>query len=141
MGEETSNAKGWEQAMPKLRGELGPLERTVMDHIWEQGADVTVRDVLESAAGGRLAYTTVMTILDRLWRKGFLRRSRVGRAYVYRVKRTEQEYLAGLLDGVLAGAADRQSVLLGFMRGIGQEDLVELRGMIREVERERKNAP
>ncbi len=127
--------------MPKLRGELGPLERTVMDHIWEEGADVTVRDVLETKAGAGLAYTTVMTILDRLWRKGFLRRSRVGRAYVYRIKRTEQEYLAGLMDRVLTGAADRRSVLLGFVRGIDQEDLAQLRSMIREVEKERKKGP
>lgn len=127
--------------MPRLRGELGPLERTVMDHIWEQGVDVTVREVLETKAGAGLAYTTVMTILDRLWRKGFLRRSRVGRAYVYRIKRTEQEYLAGLMDRVLTGAADRRSVLLGFVRGIDQEDLAQLRTMIREVERERKNGP
>ncbi len=127
--------------MPKLRGELGPLERTVMDHIWEEGADVTVRDVLETKAGAGLAYTTVMTILDRLWRKGFLRRSRVGRAYVYWIKRTEQEYLAGLMDRVLTGAADRRSVLLGFVRGIDQEDLAQLRSMIREVEKERKKGP
>lgn len=127
--------------MPRLRGELGPLERTVMDHIWEQGADVTVRDVLETKAGAGLAYTTVMTILDRLWRKGFLRRSRVGRAYVYRIRRTEQEYLAGLMDRVLTGAADRRSVLLGFVRGIDQEDLGHLRSMIREVEKERKRGP
>ena len=124
--------------MPKLRGELGPLERSVMDQIWAQATDVTVRDILQSPARAGLAYTTVMTILDRLWRKGFLRRSRVGRAYVYRIKRTEEEYLAGLLDGVLKGAADRQSVLLGFVRGIDQEDLAHLRSMIREVERERK---
>ena len=137
----TSTAKGWNRLMPRLRGELGPLERTVMDHIWEQGADVTVRDVLETKAGAGLAYTTVMTILDRLWRKGFLRRSRVGRAYVYRIRRTEQEYLAGLMDRVLTGAADRRSVLLGFVRGIDQEDLGHLRSMIREVEKERKRGP
>lgn len=126
--------------MPKLRGELGPLERTVMDYVWKRGVEVTVRDVLESAVDSSLAYTTVMTILDRLWRKGFLRRSRVGRAYVYRAKGTEQEYLSGLMNLVLTGAVDRRSVLLGFVRGRDQQDLAELRSMIGEVERERKKA-
>lgn len=52
--------------MPKVKGELGPLERTVMDHVWKQGTDVTVRDVLGSGVCGDVAYITVMTILDRL---------------------------------------------------------------------------
>ena len=124
--------------MPKVKGELGPLERAVMDHVWRQGVEVTVREVLESGVCGDVAYTTAMTILDRLWRKGFLARTRSGRAYSYRVKRTQENYLAELVKQVLTGAGDRRGVLLGFVKGVGEEDLSELRRMIRDVERERK---
>lgn len=125
--------------MPKLEGELGPLERAVMEFIWDGGdREVTGRDVLGSAAGRGLAYTTVTTILDRLSRKRFLSRRRLGRAYVYRVRRTREEHTGALVRRVLAGAGDRRGALLGFVRSVRPEDLEELRRAIRTVERERR---
>lgn len=125
--------------MPKLKGELGPLERTVMEFVWDHEGDVTVRDVMDAPGARRLAYTTVMTVLDRLWRKGFLARRRMGRAYVYRVRRTREQHVSRLVGEVLAGSKDRHGVLLGFVRGVDPQDLGELRRVIREVERERKS--
>ena len=124
--------------MAKLKGDLGPLERKIMEFIWEHEDDVSVRDVLSAPGTRGLAYTTVMTVLDRLWRKGFLVRRRVARAYVYRAKRTREDHIASLVGEVISESQDRHSVLLGFVRSVDPEDLDELRRVIREVERERK---
>ncbi len=125
--------------MPKIKGDLGPLERTIMEFLWDQGdAEVTVRDVLESPAGRRSAYTTVMTVLDRLWRKGFLSRRMVGRAYAYRVRRSRDQHVGDLVSRVLSGAGDRRTAFLGFARSVDRRDLEELRKAIRQVERERR---
>lgn len=124
--------------MAKIKGELGPLERSIMDFIWDEAREVTVRDVLTAPFATTLAYTTVMTILDRLWKKGFLSRRRSGRAYLYSSIRTRDDYLSTVVGEVLSGSTDHRSVLLGFVRGVAPEDLAELREVIREVERERK---
>lgn len=60
---------------------LGPLERRVLDEIWSRGS-LTVRELLDD---GKLplAYTTVMTTLDRLFKKGLLDRVEEGRAFRY----------------------------------------------------------
>ncbi len=123
--------------MPKLSGELGPLERSVMEQIWDRDEDVTVRDLIDAPGVRGLAYTTVMTVLDRLWQKGFVARRRVGRAYWYRPRTTREQYLSALVGQVFAASDDRRSVMLGFVRGIDAQDLAELRKMIRDVERER----
>ena len=108
-----------------------------MEHLWEHDAPATVRDVVEALASRQLAYTTVMTVLDRLWSKGFVSRRRRGRAYLYRPKVTREQYTGRLVEQVLAGARDRRSVLLGFLRESDPSELAELRSLIREVERER----
>ena len=59
-----------------LRARLGTLERQVIDIVWT-GDEVTVRDV-HARLDGRVAYTTVMTTLDRLFRKGLLARNQAG---------------------------------------------------------------
>jgi predicted transcriptional regulator len=126
--------------VPKIKGDLGPLERAVMEFLWDSpDEEFTVRDVLGSSAGRRSAYTTVMTVLDRLWRKGFLSRRMVGRAYAYRVRRSRDQHAADLVSRVLAGARDRRAVFLGFARTVDPNDLNELRRAIREVERERRS--
>jgi predicted transcriptional regulator len=72
-------------SQPTEQDMLGPLERRVMRELWQQGAQ-SVADVLEAvnrASDRVLAYTTVMTILVRLYRKGFVTREREGRHYRY----------------------------------------------------------
>ncbi len=122
--------------MPKLTGQLGPLERSIMEAVWDRDGDVTVRDLLDTPDTRQLAYTTVMTVMDRLWRKGLLSRKRPGRAYVYRFRISREQYVAGLVGQVLASAQDRRTVLLGFVRGVSESDREELRKLIRKVERE-----
>ena len=125
--------------MPSIKGDLGPLERTIMDHLWaEADTEVTVRDVLASPVGRRSAYTTIMTTMDRLWRKGLLSRRKIGKAYFYRVRRTRDQHVGDLVGRVLAGAGDRRTAFLGFARSVDQRDLEQLREAIRQVERERR---
>lgn len=82
---------------------LGPLEQQVLDALWERQSEQTVRDL--HTAFPDIAYTTLMTTLDRLFRKGLLARLRQGRAFAYQHRWTRDE-LAVLLarevmDGVL----------------------------------------
>ena len=84
------------------RRSLGILEREVMEAVWTSG-EVTVRDA-QSLLSRRVAYTTVMTTLDRLFKKGLVVRARTGKAFVYRASRTRQEaetaILSNLVDAV-----------------------------------------
>ena len=62
---------------------LGELERAIMDVLWESDEPLTVRQVGAHLTDRDLAHTTVMTVLDRLAKKGFARRERDGRAWRY----------------------------------------------------------
>jgi predicted transcriptional regulator len=68
---------------------LGPLEQQVLEALWERGGEHTVRDL--RSAFPAIAYTTLMTTLDRLFRKGVLHRRRVGRAFAYRARWSRHE--------------------------------------------------
>jgi predicted transcriptional regulator len=70
--------------------QLGPLEQRLLDGMWEQGS-ATVRELLESGCP-ELAYTTVMTTLDRLYKKGFLTRAEEGRAFRYAPRLSREEF-------------------------------------------------
>jgi predicted transcriptional regulator len=110
---------------------LGQLEAAVMDAVWGTDGGRTVRDVLSLLQNDRkLAYTTVMTVMDNLHSKGLLTRERVGRAYEYRPARTRGEFEADLMDEVLATSQDRTTTLLRFVERIPAEELDELRALI-----------
>jgi predicted transcriptional regulator len=102
------------------RSPLGALEREVMDAVWTAG-EVTVRDT-RSLLRRRVAYTTVMTTLDRLFKKGLVVRSRVGKAFVYRAaqsrRQTQAAILSNLVDSVGGpdGAADLLDTLEQLVR-------------------------
>lgn len=124
--------------MARLHGELGPLEAEIMDHAWKRGGPLTVREVVGSVGARHgLAYTTVMTVMERLSNKGFLLRRKVGRAYLYEPRLSRDDYSAALVRSVLAASGDRRSVLLGFVRSVKEEDLKELERLIRQAQREK----
>ncbi len=103
--------------------ELGELEARVMRKIWERPGPVTVRDIVSDLQGERpVAYTTVMTVMDNLRRKGWLRRHPDGRAYRYEALVTAQEYGAGLIRQALAASSDRAGVLLEFIGELSSEE-------------------
>jgi predicted transcriptional regulator len=82
-----------------LRAALGPLEREVMQVLWRRG-DLPVRDV-QAHIDRTIAYTTVMTTLDRLFKKGFVNRRREGRAFVYTAAAPQNEMEATVTSGLL----------------------------------------
>ena len=95
---------------------LGDLEAQVMRRIWARQEPVTVRDVLGDLQRERpIAYTTVMTVMDNLRKKGWLRRAAEGRAYRYAPLVSAEEYSAGAMREALAASSDRPAVLMHFI--------------------------
>src|SRR5574338_1517443 len=84
-----------------LGAALGSLERQVMEIVWD-GPAFTVRDV-HARLTRPAAYTTVMTTLDRLFKKGFVTRTREGRAFVYTAARSRADVEAAMASGVAGG--------------------------------------
>ena len=98
-----------------MRG-FGDLEAAVMDRLWAWERPATVREVLDDLRRDRdFAYTTVMTVLDNLHRKGWLTRELDGRAYRYSPVSTRQEYSAELMREALDSSGDTATTLLRFV--------------------------
>lgn len=104
-----------------------------MSRVWSWERAVLVREVLEDLQRDReIAYTTVMTVMDNLHRKGFLRRERAGRAYSYTAAQTREEHTAALMEEVLASSSDRSATLMHFVQHIDDKELGKLREMLDE---------
>lgn len=106
---------------------LGELEAQVMRKIWAHAAPVTVRDIVgDLEHDRRIAYTTVMTVMDNLRRKGWLRRQQDGRAYRYEPAVSSEEYSAGVMRAALAGSQDRTGTLMHFIGELSPEEAFAL---------------
>src|SRR5262245_39374175 len=77
-------------AGPQRAGLLGPLEWKVLEALWSSDAPASVRDLTPQFP--EIAYTTLMTTLDRLYRKGVLERVKQGRAFFYQTKLSRSEF-------------------------------------------------
>jgi predicted transcriptional regulator len=136
--------RGFRRPRAALESALGRLERAVLEALWARAGGTTVRG-LRDALGGRLAYTTLMTTLDRLYKKGLLERWRVGRAFQYRPcvgpEQLRQEMAADVFDSLLGqGAAAARPVMSTFLEAVEVRDaalLDELEALIREKRRRR----
>jgi predicted transcriptional regulator len=107
---------------------LGELETAVMEVLWRDPGPQRVRDVLDALNTERnLAYTTVMTVLDNLHRKGWVSRERDGRAYRYIATRNREDAVANALRELLDSAKDPESVLLRFARSVSPRESEVLR--------------
>src|SRR5882672_6497304 len=121
---------------------LGKLERQVLEESWKRG-EVSVRDIYV-AFEERIAYTTLMTTLDRLFRKQLLERRKSGRAFFYAPAVSREEFEHGIredvIDGLLGrGAEGVQPVLACIVDTVSDRDrelLDELDRLIREKKRE-----
>ena len=117
---------------------LGDLERAVMDHLWDTGGPQTVRQVHDALSARReLAYTTVMTVLQRLARKNLVVQLRRDRAHRYAAINGRDELVAGLMVDALSQAADsgdRQSALVHFVERVGDEEADALRRALADLE-------
>jgi predicted transcriptional regulator len=99
-----------------------------MEQVWSAGEPLRVRDVLIGVSHSRpLAYTTVQTVMEVLHRKGWLTRSRQGRANIYRATGTREDYVAALLAEALTQTEDRSAALLRFFEAVDPVVLAELR--------------
>jgi len=114
-----------------MRLALGRLEREVMGELWRRG-EASVREVHE-AFGERVAYTTMMTTLDRLFKKKLLDRRKEGRAFVYKPRISREEFESGvtkdLIDGMLGG--DAEPVLAYIVEAVSERN----RGLLDDLER------
>jgi predicted transcriptional regulator len=119
-----------------MRG-FGELEAVIMDVVWRWGRPATVREVVEHLRSGRqIAYTTVMTVMDNLHRKGWLAREREGRAYRYEPVASREEYTAGLMREALGGSEDRTAALAHFVAQMDPAESAALRAALARLEQE-----
>jgi predicted transcriptional regulator len=113
---------------------LGDLERAIMDVLWGTRASLTVREVSAQLTERDLAHTTVMTVLDRLAKKGFARRDRDGRAWRYRPAATREAYVTELMLTALDQTGDRSAALARFAKSVSGSEASALRGALNEIE-------
>ena len=98
-----------------------------MDILWESPDPLTVRQVSGNLTERDLAHTTVMTVLDRLAKKGFARRERDGRAWRYRAAETREAYVTELMLSALEQTGDRHAALTRFARSVSETEATALR--------------
>ena len=114
------------------RRPMGALEAEVLDVLWHADGPVTPADV-RAAMGTDLAYTTVMTILVRLWEKGLADRTKQGRAYAYAAVVSESDLAATRMRAALAGASDRTATMSRFVDGLDKREAAALRALLDEA--------
>lgn len=136
-----------EARLPALRSRagLGPLETRLLELLWGRARTSTVRELQRACPG--LAYTTIMTTLDRLYRKRLLLRRQDGRAYAYEPRCTRDELLSELMSGHVAdvlGASQCSRVVLStLVRTVRDADaalLDELDALVSAERRRRKES-
>ncbi|HEY0471497.1 MAG TPA: BlaI/MecI/CopY family transcriptional regulator [Kribbella sp.] len=120
---------------PRIPRPLGELERLVMEQLWAAQGALTVREVHERLVGTReLAYTTVMTVLDRLAKKHLTERERDGKAWRYRAAAPREELAADLMRDALDRAGDRGEALVRFVGQVTDEEAALLRDALNRLE-------
>ncbi len=123
---------------------FGILERDVMRVLWAE-SDLAVRDV-QARLSRRVAYTTVMTTLDRLYKKGVLNRRQTGRAFLYSAALTVAQLRAQIAGGVLSGLLQGRDgatapLLSNFVESVSEQDggaelLRELEELVKQKRRQ-----
>ena len=113
-----------------MRG-FGELEAVIMHRVWDHDGPVTVRDLFDELRGERsIAYTTVMSTMDNLHRKGWLDRERDGKAYRYTAVANREEYSARLMREALADGGDTEMVLSHFLAQIDGDESEALQSLL-----------
>jgi predicted transcriptional regulator len=122
---------------------FGPLELRVLDALWARPRSASVRELLPGFRN--VAYTTIMTTLDRLFRKGLLTRERCGRAFAYRPARSRDELVASLASSALASLMPRdpasiRPLISAFVDEVGRRDASLLDELELEIQRRREES-
>jgi predicted transcriptional regulator len=114
--------------------EFGELESAIMDVMWAAQRPYAVRDVRERMRYDRpVAYTTVMTVMGILFRKGVLLREKKGRAWRYWPAESREEHDARLMVEVFHSGGDRCVTMRRFIESVGDEGLANLRAALKDV--------
>ena len=125
-----------------LEAVFGPLEARVLEALWTVNAPATVRDLQPLFAG--TAYTTLMTTLDRLHRKGVLEREKAGRAFVYSHRWTRRDLIARMagkqLGALIAPDPALQPLVSFFVDAVTRRDEEVLGALERLIARRRESA-
>jgi predicted transcriptional regulator len=117
---------------------LTPQELEIMKLVWQRGA-ATVRDVYEALLERRkIAYTTVMTMMKILETKGYLKKRRQDRAFLYRPAHPKNQIIGGMIrefiDRVFNGSPEPLLVHLVKSRHLSEKDLQKIARMVKESE-------
>ena len=115
---------------------LGPLEITLMEILWT-GGEGNVRDVIDRL-GRPLAYTTVMTTLDRLYKKGLLARRKSDRAFIYSAALTREEWEQKRAGDFVAGFFSPELLISCLVDAVGQHDKALLDELERKIKLKRR---
>ncbi|WP_413805547.1 BlaI/MecI/CopY family transcriptional regulator [Streptomyces sp. OE57] len=116
--------------------QLGSLETEVMESVWAADGPVSVRQIVSALNGQRsrpLAYTTVMTTMDKLHRKRWLTRTRDGRRYVYEPSASREACAARIITRVLNDSGSPEAVLMHFVGQLEASGSAELQAAVRRV--------
>ncbi|MFI8218136.1 BlaI/MecI/CopY family transcriptional regulator [Streptomyces sp. NPDC085932] len=106
-----------------------------MSRVWKWNRPVTVREVLEDLQKERsIAYTTVMTVLDNLHQKGWVRREAEGRAYRYEAVSTRAAYAAALMNDAWSQSDNPAAALVAFFGMMSEEQRRALNDAVRIVQ-------
>jgi predicted transcriptional regulator len=116
---------------------FGELEAAIMDRVWLAGSPVLVREIWAGLRPEREpAYNTVLTVVEILYRKGWLEREKDGRAYRYQATVSREDYTAGLMGEALQASQDRTAALRSFVGRIPAAEARELRRMLDQALRD-----
>jgi len=126
--------RGFKSSQEILENTLGTLERELMELAWTRD-EINVRDAC-GLLNTTVAYTTVMTTMDRLFKKGLLARRLVGRAFVYRAAATRQELQGAVAAELVQSLLQRDGseplpILSSLVDAVSDRD----RGLLDELER------
>lgn len=132
---------GGDESMDRAEGYVrgfGELEAVVMGRLWDRvgdtGSTITVREVFEDVRQSReIAYTTVMSTMDNLHRKGWLSRTREGKAFLYWPTLTREQYGARLMRDALDVGGNPDLVLSHFLEQMSEDESASLRGALRRL--------
>ncbi|TBN58250.1 BlaI/MecI/CopY family transcriptional regulator [Glaciihabitans arcticus] len=109
---------------------LGELERTVMDLLWASDGALSAYDLQDALADRKLASTTILTVLSRLEKKGFVARERESRPHRYTAAGSREDHMADLMHEVLGTASDRTAVLERFVGSVSADEAATLRKLL-----------
>ena len=139
VGRERPNSAttGSNQVRRPGRAAPGSLEQAALEALWDHGGWLTPGEVHDRLGrNDPLGYTTVMTVLVRLWKKGRVDRQKAGRAFAYRPTLTREQYVAERMEAILTTAGDRPGALGYFVERLADAERAQLQRLL-NVKRKR----